>query len=136
MDDQLTLGGQLAGRDAPLADRMRPRALDEVVGQPQLTEPSSPLRVSLDRGAPHSMVLWGPPGNGKTTIALCIARIVDAEVEQLNAVTDGIKELRAVIARAESRRATGGRTLLFIDEIAPAVKERVAEVRARKEYRG
>ena len=64
------------------------------------------------------MVLWGPPGTGKTTIALCVAKEVDAEVEQLNAVTDGIKELRAVISRAEQRRGMGGRTLLFIDEIA------------------
>jgi putative ATPase len=64
------------------------------------------------------MVLWGPPGTGKTTIALCVAKEVDAEVEQLNAVTDGIKELRAVIGRAEQRRGMGGRTLLFIDEIA------------------
>ena len=119
VDEQLTLGGSSQPtQPAPLAERMRPRTLDEVVGQPQLTAPDSPLRVALASGAPHSMVLWGPPGTGKTTIALCVAAVVDAEVEQLNAVTDGIKELRAVIARAEQRRATGGRTLLFIDEIA------------------
>jgi putative ATPase len=118
MDDQLTIGGEAAGPSAPLAERMRPRTLDEVVGQPQLTGPGSPLRVSLEAGTPGSMILWGPPGTGKTTIALCVAREVDFEFEQLNAVTDGIKELRAVIERAESRRATGQRTLLFIDEIA------------------
>jgi putative ATPase len=118
VDDQLTLGSSLNLRHLPLAERMRPRTLDEVVGQPQLTAPDSPLRVALASGAPHSMVLWGPPGTGKTTIALSVARAVDAEPEQLNAVTDGIKELRAVIARAEQRRATGGQTLLFIDEIA------------------
>jgi putative ATPase len=118
VDDQLTLGSTTSLRHRPLAERMRPRTLDEVVGQPQLTAPNSPLRVALESGAPHSMVLWGPPGTGKTTIALCVAAAVDAEVEQLNAVTDGIKELRAVITHAEQRRDTGGRTLLFIDEIA------------------
>ncbi len=118
VDDQLTIGASVAARDAPLAERMRPRTLDEVVGQPQLTAADAPLRVALASGAPHSMVLWGPPGTGKTTIALCVAAAVDARVEQLNAVTDGIKELRAVIARAEAHRATGGRSLLFIDEIA------------------
>lgn len=118
MDEQLALGVAGGLRHLPLAERMRPQSLDEVVGQPQLTAPDSPLRVSLESGAPHSMVLWGPPGTGKTTIALCVAREVEAEAEQLNAVTDGIKELRAVIGRAEQRRALGGRTLLFIDEIA------------------
>jgi putative ATPase len=118
VDEQLSLGASASLRHRPLAERMRPRTLDEVVGQPQLTGPASPLRVSLERQAPHSMVLWGPPGTGKTTIALCVAAAVAADVEQLNAVTDGIKELRAVIARAQGRRELGGQTLLFIDEIA------------------
>jgi putative ATPase len=118
MAEQLTIGGEAAAPLAPLAERMRPRTLDEVVGQPQLTGPGSPLARGLAAGAPGSMILWGPPGAGKTTIALCVAHEVDFEFEQLNAVTDGIRELRAVIDRAESRRATGQRTLLFIDEIA------------------
>jgi putative ATPase len=118
VDDQLSLGSSASLHNRPLAERMRPRTLDEVVGQPQLTAPDAPLRVALASGAPHSMVLWGPPGTGKTTIALCVAAAVDAEVEQLNAVTDGIKELRAVITRAEQRQGIGARTLLFIDEIA------------------
>lgn len=118
VEEQLSIGAQLVARHLPLAERMRPRTLDEVVGQPQLTAPDAPLRVALAQGAPHSMVLWGPPGTGKTTIALCVAGAVEAHVEQLNAVTDGIKELRAVIARAEKHRAVGGQTLLFIDEIA------------------
>jgi putative ATPase len=117
VEEQLSLGSALASRHQPLADRMRPRGLDEVVGQPHLTQPGSPLRVALETGTPHSMVLWGPPGTGKTTIALCVAAAVVADVEQLNAVTDGLKELRAVIERAERRRDAGTQTLLFIDEI-------------------
>jgi putative ATPase len=108
----------LALVNAPLAERMRPRSLDEVVGQPQLTANDSSLRRGLGQGQLSSAVLWGPPGTGKTTIALCLAREVDAVFEQLNAVVDGIKELRAIIERASARRAKGERTLLFIDEIA------------------
>ena len=102
----------------PLADRMRPRTLAEIVGQERLTAPGAPLRAAIESGQPHSLILWGPPGVGKTTIARAIAASSDASFEQLNAVTDGIKDLRAVIERAEQRQQMGRRTLLFVDEVA------------------
>jgi putative ATPase len=102
----------------PLADRMRPRTLEEIVGQEPLTAPGAPLRAAIESGQPHSLILWGPPGVGKTTIARAIAESSDASFEQLNAVTDGIKDLRAVIERSEQRQRLGRRTLLFVDEVA------------------
>jgi len=113
MTDQQSLLPDESDPNAPLADRMRPRTLDEVAGQPELTAPGSPLRAAIEAGQPRSLILWGPPGVGKTTIARAIAEQSSAAFEQLNAVTDGIKELRAVIERARHRP-----TLLFIDEIA------------------
>lgn len=107
-----------AGPFAPLAERMRPRSLEEVVGQREVTDPRGTLRRALADGQPHSMILWGPPGCGKTTIAKAIASESSAAFESLNAVTDGIGELRKIVARATERRAMGQRTLLFIDEIA------------------
>ena len=103
---------------APLADRMRPRTLDEIVGQTALTAEGAPLRAAIASGQPHSLILWGPPGVGKTTIARAIAETSDATYEQLNAVTDGIKDLRLVIERAEQRQRMHRRTLLFVDEVA------------------
>jgi putative ATPase len=103
---------------APLADRMRPRTLDEIVGQDPLTAEGAPLRAAIASGQPHSLILWGPPGVGKTTIARAIATSSEATYEQLNAVTDGIKDLRAVIERAEQRQRLRRRTLLFVDEVA------------------
>jgi putative ATPase len=103
---------------APLADRMRPRSLDEIVGQPDLVGPGGVLRRALESGTLHSMILWGPPGSGKTTLALLFARLTDAHFAAFSAVLAGVKEIRQVIAEAETQRARfGKRTILFVDEI-------------------
>jgi putative ATPase len=116
--DQMGLGEDVARRGAPLADRMRPRTLAEVVGQPQLTGERALLRRAVAEGRPYSFVLYGPPGTGKTTIAMAAARELGLAFEQLNAVTDGVKDLREVIERAKGRRGLGEGTLLFLDEIS------------------
>ena len=102
----------------PLADRMRPRTLDEVVGQGHLIGPGKVLRQSLETGRLHSMILWGPPGTGKTTLALLMAQVVGARFVTFSAVLAGVKEIRQVMAEAEADRARRGRrTILFVDEI-------------------
>jgi putative ATPase len=101
----------------PLAERMRPRTLDEIVGQERLLGPGTALRRELEAGRVHSMVLWGPPGCGKTTLALLLAHYAKAEFVALSAVLSGIAEVRAALADAEARFATGQRTVLFIDEV-------------------
>ena len=103
---------------APLADRLRPTAIDEVIGQRHLLAPGKPLAVAFASGKPHSMLLWGPPGVGKTTLARLMARAFNAEFIALSAVLAGVKDIRDAVARAEATLAQSGRhTILFVDEV-------------------
>jgi len=104
-------------RSRPLADRMRPRTLDEFIGQEHLLAPGKPLRVQIERDDPGSIIFWGPPGVGKTTLAKIIARVTKADFIEFSAVLSGIKEIKQVMADAEKAKQYGTRTIVFIDEI-------------------
>lgn len=101
----------------PLAERMRPRALDEIVGQQRVVGEGKPLRRALEAGRVHSMILWGPPGCGKTTLALLVARYADADFRAISAVMSGLPDVRKALAEAEGNFAQGRRTVLFVDEV-------------------
>src|SRR5215831_15590396 len=110
-------GDPSGDRTRPLADRMRPRTLQEFVGQEHLIAPGKPLRVEIERDDISSLILWGPPGTGKTTLAKVIARMTRADFIEFSAVLSGIKEIKQVMADAERARQYGTRTIVFIDEI-------------------
>src|SRR5258706_836459 len=102
---------------APLAERLRPKTMDEVIGQQHLLGPGKPLRVAFESGRLHSMILWGPPGVGKTTLARLMADAFDAQFIAISAVLGGVKDIREAVERAQTVRVNGRRTVVFVDEV-------------------
>src|SRR5271167_560498 len=115
--ESVTLHDREDDQPRPLAERMRPKTLDEYIGQEHILGPGKPLRAQIERDQLGSIILWGPPGVGKTTLASLIARLTRCEFLKFSAVLSGIKEIKAVMADAERFRRAGRRTILFIDEI-------------------
>lgn len=101
----------------PLAARMRPETLEQYIGQKHLLAEGKPLPRAIKAGHLHSMILWGPPGTGKTTLAEIIGNYAQADIERISAVTSGIKEIRESIEKARQNRSAGRRTILFVDEV-------------------
>ncbi|MEO8921918.1 MAG: replication-associated recombination protein A [Caldimonas sp.] len=102
---------------APLAERLRPKTLDDVIGQQHLLGPGKPLRVAFESGRLHSMILWGPPGVGKTTLARLMADAFEAQFIAMSAVLGGVKDIRDAVERAQAARAQGRKTVVFVDEV-------------------